>query len=73
MAAGEMFGKVVRQVFSPWLPLHIKIFCLTWSITQKKHILIDLEHCFLILSLAIPVAVLLQQSTGVEVCLCPIY
>ena len=44
----------------------------TWSVTQKNRISIDREHCFLIMSFSISVAVMLKQCMVVAGCGCPI-
>ncbi len=62
-----MFTLIVRQIFLAGVPFkRIHIVCL--PLVQNYLISIALEHCFLVLLLAILAAVALLQWTGVLGC-----
>ena len=70
--ASKCLEKFSEMFSCPGCHITSKNPLLTWSVTQKILIYIDLERFFSTVSLAIPTAVALPQCMGVGSCGCPI-
>ena len=67
-----LFACIISKVFLAWIPLYVHDAVFYLICDPKNLISIDWERCFLIVSFAIPVAVILSQCMGVADCGCPI-
>ena len=67
-----VFYCIISKVFLAWIPLYVHDAVFDLICDPKNLISIDQERCFLIVSFAIPYAVMLLQCMGVAGCRWPI-
>jgi hypothetical protein len=61
----KVLCEVVGEVFLAWVSCDLEVSKGNLSVTQKKHISMALDYCFLTVLFAMPTAVMLLQWTGV--------
>ena len=63
---------IISKIFLAWMQLYVHNFAFDLICDPKNLISMDQERCFLIVSFAIPAAVMLSQCMGVASCGWPI-